>query len=292
MEFLVLTGMSGAGKTQASNTLEDMGYYCIDNMPAALIATFAELYTQTPGKAQNVAFILDVRGENEFNTLFEQLDMLKKRGYACRTVFIDCNDRVLLNRFKETRRLHPLVALKNVTVSEAIMLEREMLSPVKARADYVIDTSTLTPLQLRDRIKAILFASEGGSGMIITCLSFGFKYGIATEADLVFDVRCFPNPYYKEELRDLTGLDDPVRDFVFSFDETNSFMDKLFDMVDYLIPLYIEEGKPQLIIAFGCTGGKHRSVAIAEALASHLRANNLNTVTIHRDIVKKFTGDK
>lgn len=292
MEFLVLTGMSGAGKTQASNTLEDMGYYCIDNMPAALIATFAELYTQTPGKAQNVAFILDVRGENEFDTLFEQLDVLKKRGFVCRMVFIDCNDRVLLNRYKETRRLHPLVALKNVTVSEAITLERELLEPVKSRADYVIDTSTLTPLQLRDRIKAILFASESGGGMIVTCLSFGFKYGIATEADLIFDVRCFPNPFYDPELRNLTGLDDPVRDYVFSHNETNAFMDKLYDMIDFLIPQYINEGKPQLIIAFGCTGGKHRSVAIAEALAAHLRANNLNTLTIHRDIVKKFTGDK
>jgi Predicted P-loop-containing kinase len=292
MEFLILTGMSGGGKTQASNTLEDMGYYCIDNMPAALIAKFAELYTQTPGKAQNVAFIFDVRGELEFDTLFDQLDALKKRGYACRTVFIDCNDRVLLNRYKETRRLHPLVALKNVTVSEAITLERDMLAPVKSRADYVIDTSTLSPLQLRDRIKAILFASDSGGGMIITSLSFGYKYGIATEADLVFDVRCFPNPYYEATLKNLTGLDDAVRDYVFSFEKTNLFMEKLYDMVDFLLPQYIDEGKPQLIVAFGCTGGKHRSVAIAEALAAHLRAKNYNTVTIHRDIVKKFAGDK
>jgi UPF0042 nucleotide-binding protein len=147
-------------------------------------------------------------------------------------------------------------------------------------------------MQLRDRIKAILFASESGGGMIITCLSFGFKYGIATEADLVFDVRCFPNPFYVPHLRDLTGLDDPVRDYVFSHEQTKVFMDKLFDLIDFLIPQYISEGKPQLIIAFGCTGGKHRSVAIAEALAGHLRSRNLNTVTIHRDIVKKFTGDK
>ncbi len=291
MEFLILTGMSGGGKTQASKSLEDMGYYCIDNMPAALIAKFAELYTHTPGKAQNVAFIIDVRGELEFDTLDGELDALKKNGFACRMVFIDCNDRVLLNRYKETRRLHPLVSTKNVTVSEAIALERDMLLPLKARADYVIDTSTLTPLQLRDRIRAILFAS-GDGGMIINCLSFGYKYGIATEADLVFDVRCFPNPYYEPNLKDLTGLDEPVRDFVFSFPGTRLFMDKLFDMVDYLLPLYIEEGKPQLIIAFGCTGGKHRSVAIAEALAAHLRSHNCNTVTIHRDIVKKFIGDK
>ena len=291
MEFLILTGMSGAGKSQASNTLEDMGYYCIDNMPAALIPVFAELYTQTPGKASSVAFIIDVRGEIEFQSLFDQLEKLKEKGYDCRTIFVDCDSDVLLHRYKETRRVHPLAAPKNLPVKDAIETEREMLAPVRAQADYVIDTSYLSNHQLHDKLSAIL-AARGHSNIVINCMSFGFKYGIASEADLVFDVRCFPNPYYIEELKDKTGLDDEVRSYVFSFSQTLKFMEKLTDMIDFLLPLYIEEGKSQLIIAIGCTGGKHRSVAIAEALGAHLKERGMTTVTIHRDIIKKFSGDK
>lgn len=291
MEFLVITGMSGAGKTQASNALEDMGYYCIDNMPSALIPYFAEVYSKMPGKSANVAFIIDVRGESDFSPLLSELNMLREKGYCCRTVFIDCEDRVLINRYKETRRVHPLVTLKNVSVNEALATERQMLEPVKDSADYIIDTSTLTSAQLKDKLMAILNSSRTGS-LVITCMSFGYKYGIATEADLVFDVRCFPNPFYISELKNLTGLDAPVRDYVFGNDATKEFMRKLFDMVDYLVPLYAEEGKTQLTIAIGCTGGKHRSVAIADALALHLKAASLNTITVHRDIIKKFIGDK
>jgi UPF0042 nucleotide-binding protein len=291
MEFVVITGMSGAGKTQASHVMEDMGYYCIDNMPSAMIPYFAEVYSTMPGKSANVAFIIDVRGESDFQPLLSELARLKESGYCCRTVFIDCEDRVLINRYKETRRVHPLVTLKNVSVNEALSMERQMLEPMKEKADYQIDTSTLTSSQLRDKLMAILGTSRTDS-MVITCMSFGYKYGIATEADLVFDVRCFPNPFYVPELKHQTGLDEAVRDYVFSHKPTVDFMSKLYDMVDFLVPLYAEEGKTQLTIAIGCTGGKHRSVAITEALAIHLQASGLNTISVHRDIIKKFIGDK
>ncbi len=291
MDFVVITGMSGAGKTQAAHVLEDMGYYCIDNMPSTMIPYFAEVYSKMPGKSPNVAFIMDVRGESDFQPLLDELDRLRANGYCCRTVYIDCEDRVLINRYKETRRVHPLVTLKTISVNEALALEREMLEPVKEKADYLIDTSTLTSAQLKDKVMAILNSSRTGS-LVITCMSFGYKYGIATEADLVFDVRCFPNPFYVPELKGLTGLDEAVKNYVFDNRSTTEFIAKLFDMIDYLIPLYAEEGKTQLTIAIGCTGGKHRSVAITEAVARHLEADGLNTITVHRDIIKKFIGDK
>ncbi len=291
MEYIVLTGMSGSGKSQASHTLEDMGFYCIDNMPVALIPILAELYAQTPGKTSKVAFIIDVRGEIEFHSLLEQLDELKKKDYRVSTVFIDCSDAVLVNRFKETRRVHPLVKLNSVSLEEALTLERAMLEPVRENADFVIDTSALTPNQLREKIIGIVNRKEKDK-LFVTCMSFGFKYGITTEADLVFDVRCFLNPYYIPELKNLTGKDKEVRDYVFSSKQTTDFVGKLYDMIDFLIPLYVEEGKSMLTIAIGCTGGKHRSVAIAEALGAHLKERGVNTLVLHRDIVKKFVGDK
>ncbi len=291
MEFIVITGMSGAGKTQASNVFEDMGYYCIDNMPSAMIPYFAELYLKMPGKTANVAFIIDVRGESDFLPLLSELDKLKKNGYNCKTVFIDCDDRVLINRYKETRRVHPLVSLKNISVNDALALERAMLAPVKESADYIIDTTNLTSAQLKDKLIAIQDGTRIGN-LVLTCMSFGYKYGIATDADLVFDVRCFPNPFYIPELKNLTGLDDAVKNYVFSSDKALEFRNKLFDMIDFLVPLYAEEGKTQLNIAIGCTGGKHRSVAFSEALSKHLREKGLNSVSVHRDIVKKFVGDK
>lgn len=284
MELLVLTGMSGAGKSQAANILEDMGYYCIDNIPVALITKFTELYAQIPEKSPNVAVIIDVRGEIEFHTLFHEIEALRAVGHFCRIVFIDCADNVLVNRYKETRRVHPLVTLKNISMTEALKLERKMLAEVYDKADYIIDTSVLTVHQLREKITAVVKSDSGD--IMITCMSFGFKYGIATEADLVFDVRCFPNPFYEKELKDKTGLEKPVRDFVFSYQQTNEFLRKLCEMIDSLLPLYVKEGKSQLVIAIGCTGGKHRSVAIAEALNQHFVSNGKNSLTIHRDIGK------
>ncbi|MCI8388467.1 MAG: RNase adapter RapZ [Clostridiales bacterium] len=285
MEFLIITGMSGAGKSQAANTLEDLGWYCIDNMPAQLIPKFAEIYTSTPGKQGKVAFVVDIRGEVEFDTLFARLDEMKLQKISCRTIFMECADDVIINRYKFTRRAHPLVAAKNISITEALKLERELLEPAKLRADFVIDTTKLESGQLKDKISGIV-QTGAEHELFVTCMSFGFKHGAAVEADLVFDVRCFPNPYYYEELKEHTGLEAPVRDFVFSHKETNDFTDKLYDMADFLLPLYSHEGKSQLIIAIGCTGGKHRSVAISEALASHIRKIGYRTITIHRDINK------
>ena len=285
MEFLIITGMSGAGKSQAANTLEDLGWYCIDNMPTQLIPKFAEIYSATPGKLDKVAFIVDVRGEVEFDTLFAELDVLRSQGFNCRTVFLECADDVIISRYKFTRRTHPLVAAQNISIADALETERKILTVAKQRADYTIDTTKLTPGQLKEKILGIVNAEEG-NGLLVTCMSFGFKHGAAVEADLVFDVRCFANPYYHDELKSHTGLEECVRSFVFSHEETNTFVTKLCDMIDYLLPLYGREGKTQLIVAIGCTGGKHRSVAICEALAAHIRQGGHKTVTIHRDITK------
>lgn len=284
MEFMFLTGMSGAGKSKAADTLEDLGYLCIDNMPVAFIPKFAEMYNQTPNKNAKVAFVIDVRGEIEFESLIIELDALKKRGYRCKTLFIDCDNSVLINRYKESRRIHPLVPIKNLNMKSAIELERNMLEPIKNYADYVINTSSLSVKQLKDKIHGI-FPEGYTHDLVITCMSFGFKNGIVTDADLVFDVRCFPNPFYVTELKNKTGLEQEVKDFVFAGGETKCFLDKLYDMLDYLIPLYIKEGKSQLTVAVGCTGGKHRSVAITEELGKYLK-NTHKTVIVHRDIEK------
>ncbi len=285
MEFLIITGMSGAGKSQAANTLEDLGWYCIDNMPSMLIPKFAEIYSSTPEKLDKVAFIVDIRGEVEFDTLFSELKKLRSQGFNCRTIFLECADEVIISRYKFTRRTHPLVSAKNISIFDALKAERELLAVAKENADYTIVTTNLTNIQLKEKICGVVNTGTINE-LLVTCMSFGFKHGAASEADLVFDVRCFPNPYYHDELRGFTGLDSAVRDFVFSHEETVGFTDKLYDMVDYLLPLYSREGKTQLIVAVGCTGGKHRSVAITEALSAHLRTNGLKTVTIHRDITK------
>lgn len=277
--------MSGAGKSQAANTLEDLGWNCIDNMPALLIPKVAEVYSTASGSNGKIAFVVDIRGEQEFGTLFDRMDELKLQGFNCRSIFLDCRDDVIISRYKFTRRTHPLVASQGMSFAEALSTERKALETAKMRADYVIDTTTLTPSQMKNEIIAIV-QSDKDSSMLVTCMSFGFKHGAAVEADLVFDVRCFPNPYYYDELRDHTGLEEQVREFVLSHKETTTFVEKLFDMIDYLLPLYKKEGKTQLIIAIGCTGGKHRSVAICEALASHIRKGGFGTVVIHRDINK------
>ncbi|MBO4265063.1 MAG: RNase adapter RapZ [Clostridia bacterium] len=284
MKFLIVTGLSGSGKSQAANALEDIGYYCIDNMPASLILQFAEIYTNSPGKSADVAFIIDARGETEFETLSSSIGALRKQ-FTCEIIFLTCSDEVLTNRYKESRRLHPF-ALKNGSLLEAIRAERKLLESVENRADYVIDTSSLTSAKLREKITSIACGKSHGD-ILINCMSFGFKYGIASESDIVFDVRCFTNPYYVDELKNKTGLDREVFDYVFDSKDVNVFCEKVFSMIDFLIPLYVEEGKTQLTVSFGCTGGKHRSVAICEALAEHLKDNGANVVCVHRDIDKK-----
>lgn len=284
MAIVIVTGVSGAGKSRAVNVLEDIGFYCVDNMPPALIPKFAELCLQTGGKIQNVAIVTDVRGGALFNSLFSDLEKLRNQGGEYKILFLDANDTVLMRRFKETRRLHPL-SKPGGTIGEALAAERQILRPARERADYMIDTSNLSPAQLKQRL-TVLFLGDKKTGLVVNCMSFGFKYGPATEGDLVFDVRCFPNPFYVDTLKSLTGLDPAVRDFVFSSDATRQFLTKLFDMIDFLLPHYIEEGKSQLNVAIGCTGGKHRSVAIAEALYRHLLDKGVRAAVNHRDIQK------
>ncbi len=283
MRYLIVTGMSGAGKTSAANTLEDIGFYCIDNMPVALISKFAELYSET-NSGRDVAFIVDVRGETDFTPLESEVKSLKESGYDCKVMVMDCTDAVLINRYKETRRIHPLSAFRNIPVSEALLLERKLLSNIFELADYKIDTTYLSPVQTREQIQRLLLNNTKKKSLTTNIISFGFKNGIVAEADLVFDVRCFPNPFYIPELKNLTGLDAPVREYVMSSQQTMIFLEKLYDMIDFLLPNYISEGKKHLTVAIGCTGGKHRSVAIAEALTTHLKENGENAVVTHRDI--------
>ncbi len=291
MEFLILTGMSGAGKSQAAQIIEDIGYYCIDNIPAALIEHFVKIYTESPGKFEKVAFIIDIRGESEFFTLLQSISQLRQAEYSCRILFLDCADRVLQNRYKETRRVHPLTKSSNLPLSQAVAQERELLIPLRQAADYIIDTTPLTVSQLRGKLHHILLASET-DGLIIHCVSFGFKYGILSDADLVFDVRCFPNPYWEAELRPLTGLDQPIKDYVMSAEVSRRFFQKLCEMLQMLLPLYLKEGKTQLTLGIGCTGGKHRSVVFAQAIKEFLCDKNYRAMCMHRDILKKSEYDK
>lgn len=284
MKFLIITGMSGAGKSQAANALEDLGYYCIDNMPAVMIPKFAELYVNTPGKYADVAFIIDVRGEINFDVLLDEVDNLKEKGYECQTLFLDCDTNVLLNRYKITRRIHPLINNRSIPLNEAFALERQLLETTKSRADYVIDTTKLTAKQLKDRVTGLF--GEQRKGIFVICTSFGFKQGITVDADTVVDVRCFRNPYYVSELKDLTGLDEPVRDYVMNTEEVKVYLEKLYDMLDYMLPMYVKEGKSQFTIGIGCTGGHHRSVVIAEELGRHLKENGYDVLVLHRDIEK------
>ncbi|QAT49287.1 RNase adapter RapZ [Caproiciproducens sp. NJN-50] len=286
MEFLIVTGLSGAGKSRAMDALEDIGFYCADNIPPKLIPTFYELSRQAKGSLSHVAVVTDIRGGDMFSSLLETLDQMKSDSKEYKLLFLDANDYVLVNRFKETRRKHPLADNCLGSLEQAVRLERDVLRPVKERADYVIDTSLLSPAQLKKRISG-LFLGDASDALMIHCISFGFKYGVPAEADLVFDVRCLPNPYYVEELKNLTGLDEPVRSYVMKWDQTKGFVRRFLDLIDYMIPLYCGEGKSQLVIAVGCTGGHHRSVTLTELLYNHLLQQNLRTSVNHRDIQKQ-----
>lgn len=285
MEFLIVTGMSGAGKSRAANVLEDMGYYCVDNIPPALITKFSEVCMQSKGKISKVAMVVDSRGGDLFGGLLESLEQIKEQSNEYQILFLDCDDDVLITRYKETRRKHPLCENGATTMREAISLERELLMPARIRANYVVDTTLLTAAQLRDKIYDI-FAQDSNSRLLINCMSFGFKYGLPSEADLVFDVRCLPNPFYIEELKPQTGKDKPVEDYVLNFEQAQTLLAKLRDLLEYLVPMYIAEGKSQLMIAIGCTGGKHRSVVFAEKLGLHLSGLGYRVVRNHRDILK------
>lgn len=286
MEFLIVTGLSGAGKTRAINALEDIGFFCADNIPPKLIETFYEMSQQAQKTLSQVAVVTDIRGGNMFSSLLETFDQMKAEHKEYKILFLDANDYVLVNRFKETRRKHPLADNCLGSLEQAVQLERSVLRPVKERADYIIDTSYLSPAQLKERISS-LFLGDASDALKIHCLSFGFKFGLPTEADLVFDVRCLPNPFYVESLKHLTGLDKPVQDYVMKSDKTKGFIKRFFSLIDYMIPLYCNEGKSQLVIAIGCTGGHHRSVTIAQVLYEHLMEQDLRVSVTHRDIHRK-----
>ena len=285
MEFLIITGLSGAGKSRAADVLEDLDYYCVDNMPVALMPKFAELCIATGGRYEKVALVTDVRAKNSFDELLKILDELKDMNCNVRILYMDADVRTLVRRYKESRRPHPL-ATRGTSIEDAIYKEIDLLTPIRERADYIVNSASLTLGQLQSRLFT-LFSEDGQKREIdVTVTSFGYKYGLPLDADLVFDVRFLPNPFYVDQLRPLTGLDRPVAEYVFGYQQTRTFMEKIQDMLDYLLPLYIEEGKLTLTVAVGCTGGRHRSVAIASALTDHLKAEDVNAVNINRDIEK------
>ena len=285
MEFLIITGLSGAGKTRAADVLEDLDYYCVDNMPVALMTRFAELCLDTRGRYEKVALVTDIRDREGFGELPNTIEELRKMECDVRILYMDADLPTLVRRYKESRRPHPL-AEKGISTEEAVQKEEELLAPIKRSADYVVNSSSMTLGVLQNRLFS-LFAGEGRKrGLDVTVMSFGFKHGIPLDADLVFDARFLPNPFYVDELRPLSGLDRPVAEFVFSHPQTRSFLEKLEEMIAFLLPYYIEEGKLTLTIAIGCTGGRHRSVALASALHKHLVANNVSSVNINRDIDK------
>lgn len=284
MQFLIITGMSGAGKSLCVKYFEDIGFFCVDNLPPSLIPKFAEMCLQGQNKMEKIALIMDIRGGAMFLELFPALESLAAYGISYKILFLEASDNVLVQRFKESRRMHPLSS--EGRISDGITEERRILQAVKDKANYVIDTSNLTPRQLKQEIHNLFVEGKPFSGLIISVTSFGFKYGVPIDCDLVFDLRFIPNPYYVDELRPLTGMDKAVSDYVMSFHESHVFLAKLVDMLDFLIPNYVKEGKNQLVIGIGCTGGKHRSVTIANKLFDILKAKNSSIVLEHRDIEK------
>jgi len=282
IDFVIITGLSGAGRTLALRVFEDNGFFCIDNLPPQLILKFAELCSQSRKKLDKVALVIDIRGGDFFDSLFESLKSLEEMGYSYRILFLDASDEVLIKRYKESRRKHPLAPDKRII--EGINLERKKLAPVKEKSDFIIDTSFKTPAQLKEEIEERFLKKDiNESGLLINIVSFGFKQGLPLDADLVFDVRFLPNPFYKDELRPLSGNDEKVRDYIFNFQETREFINKVFDLIEFLIPYYIKEGKAQLVVAIGCTGGRHRSIAIANELAKLLKDKGYFVNVEHRD---------
>lgn len=283
MRFVVVTGMSGSGKRTAMKMLEDVGFYCVDNLPVPLIEKFVELIATPNSEINKVALGLDVRADQPFGDAQRILDKLRENGYLYEILFMDASDTVLLKRYKESRRMHPL-SLEG-RVEEGVRKERDILQGIKQKADYVIDTSNLLTRELKEEIDHIFVRNEEYNSLMVTILSFGFKNGIPADADLVFDVRFLPNPFYIDELKHKTGNDAEVQDYVMGFPEALVFLDKLMDMFDFLIPNYIKEGKHQLVIGIGCTGGKHRSVTLANELYTKMKDHgNYGVKLYHRDI--------
>lgn len=282
MKFVVVTGMSGAGKRTAMKMLEDTGFYCVDNLPAALISTFVELITLPKSDINKVALGLDVRSDKSFREINQTLAAMKSSGLEYEILFMDASDEILIKRYKESRRVHPI---EGSCTEDSIQKERQILQEIRRQADYIIDTSNLLTRELKEELDRIFVKNEAYNSLMIQIMSFGFKHGIPLEADLVFDVRFLPNPFYIDDLKYKTGNDKEVSDYVMSFSEADIFLDKLTDMIQFLIPNYIKEGKYRLVVCIGCTGGRHRSVTLANVLFDRMKnMGDYGLTLMHRDM--------
>jgi UPF0042 nucleotide-binding protein len=282
IRFVIITGLSGAGKSETMKCFEDLGYFCVDNLPPVLIPKFAELCAQSEGRINSIALVVDIRGGSFFDDIFEALETLEQSGFSYEILFLEADPEILVRRFKESRRRHPLSSTGAIT--EGIRAESERLQEIRGKASLIIDTSEISVKTLRERIQERYDHQPQQQKMLVTVVSFGFKNGIPLDADLVFDVRFLPNPHYVDSLRALNGNHCEVADYVMKWSLTTRFLTKLYDMVDFLGPLYIKEGKSNLIIGIGCTGGQHRSVTIANRLGEFLRTKGYRVVVDHRDI--------
>lgn len=287
MEFVIISGMSGAGKTSALHIMEDIGYYCVDNIPTSLLQTLYKLCKDSSDKAmKRVAVVVDVRGNGDYEVMYDDLENFKKNNEGVSILYIDAKVDSLIVRYKETRRRHPLTErLRDGSVAAAVKEEQRLLVPVKTLADYSIDTTFMSIKQLRERIIS-MFLENSFNSIMITFMSFGFKYGIPLESDLIIDVRCLPNPFYIAELKEHTGLEKCIQDYVLDSEETQEFVKRLIDWLDYSLPLYLKEGKSELVVGIGCTGGKHRSVTIAELLDNYFMEKGYKCIVQHRDVKK------
>lgn len=286
MQFVIVSGLSGAGKSKAASFMEDLGFYCVDNMPADLIPQFAQLCLATKGRYERVALVTDVRASLTFEGLFKALDSLDQMRLSYTILFVDCDTDVIIKRYKETRRKHPLTR-DGSALRDAVERERTLLEPIRNRANAVINTSVLSTAKLRGEIINLVAGDQRDRAMSVSVVSFGFKHGLPMEADLVFDVRFLPNPHYIPELRPKTGLDSDVRDFVFSYQQTKDFVAKVEELLSICLPSYVDEGKTSLVVAVGCTGGKHRSVAVARELGDYIAKRGYVTDVSHRDMARK-----
>ena len=282
MKFLIISGLSGAGKSRAADALEDLNFYCVDNLPTALLTKFAELCLAMGGRYERVALVTDVRGQESFTELFQQLDALEHMGVNYSILYVEASEATIVQRYQESRRPHPL-SDECGTIQDAVQRETELLRPMRERADHIVNTTGLSLTMLQHLMREFFTAEEKPAKLIVNVVSFGFKYGIPIDADLLFDVRFLPNPFYDAALRPLSGMDEPIRKYVLENDTAREFLQKLFALVDFLIPQYTEEGRFSLNIAIGCTGGQHRSVAVANALSQHLTVRDEDVRLLNRD---------
>jgi UPF0042 nucleotide-binding protein clos_0574 len=284
VEILIISGLSGSGKSRAATFLEDIGYYIVDNLPAEMMLKFANFCTASGGRYDRVALVYDVRAGEPFQRLVDVVDKLRRKGgVRCRMLFLEADTRAIISRYKETRRSHPLCA-EGLSIEEAVRRERELLAPVRERADFVLDTSAFSTAKLRSELLSLFGGGDTQQALNVSVMSFGFKNGLPLEADLVFDVRFLPNPYYVPELKHLTGLDEPVREYVFASEAAGRFLERLEPLLAFLLPQYLQEGRTELVIAVGCTGGRHRSTAMAHHLANYIGELGYPVSESHRDI--------